>query len=167
MVGLTIDDTDLKIIAALQEDGRRTYGEVGELIGLSEPATRQRVHRLRESDVLRIVALTDPVRLGLRRMAQVLIRVDGDVTEAARRLAELDAVEYVIVVTGSADVIIEVVCEDEQRLFEIINEEVRPIPGIRDTETLLVLHIEKQVFNWGARAGRDSSARPDVEPDKD
>jgi Lrp/AsnC family transcriptional regulator, regulator for asnA, asnC and gidA len=154
-----IDDTDLKIIAALQEDGRRTYGEIGEIIGLSEPATRQRVHRLREADVLRIVALTDPVRLGLRRMAQVLIRVNGDVKEVARKLAKLDTVEYVIVTTGSVDIIIEIVCEDEQRLFEIINEQIRAIRGVRDTETLLVLHIEKQVFSWGARAGRDPSAR--------
>lgn len=158
-----IDETDLKIIAALQEDGRRTYGEIGELVGLSEPAARQRVHRLRDEDVLRIIALTDPVRLGLRTVAQSFIRVDGDVKKVARRLAKIDAVEYVVVVTGNVDLMIEIVCEDEKRLFEIVNDEIRVIPGIRDTETLLVLHIEKQVFNWGARAGRDSSSRGSAE----
>ena len=43
-----LDDTDAAIVALLQQDGRRPYGEIGQAVGLSEAATRQRVNRLRE-----------------------------------------------------------------------------------------------------------------------
>ena len=59
-----LDALDEAIVAVLQEDGRRSYGEIGDAVGLSEAATRQRVNRLRDSGVMRIVAVTDPVALG-------------------------------------------------------------------------------------------------------
>src|SRR6202789_550872 len=105
-----LDGVDEAIIALLQEDGRRSYGEIGEAVGLSEAATRQRVNRLRESGAMRIVAVTDPGALGRGVVATIGLRVSGDTRVTAAQLATIETVEYVVVTAGSFDLIVEVVC---------------------------------------------------------
>lgn len=160
-----IDDTDETIIAMLQEDGRRSYGAIARTVGLSEAATRQRVNRLRERGLLRIVAVTDPVALGLRVVALVGIKVTGDVRLVAKRLAEVHAIEYVVICAGAFDLIVEIVCEDEQALLDLINDELRADPGVRDTESFIYLHIEKQVYGWGKRNGQGNAPARKASPD--
>jgi Lrp/AsnC family transcriptional regulator for asnA, asnC and gidA len=147
-----VDQTDESIIAMLQEDGRRSYGAIAKAVGLSEAATRQRVNRLRDRGLLRIVAVTDPVALGLRLVALVGIKVDGDVRQVAKSLASVDAIEYVVICSGAFDLVVEIVCEDEQALLDLINDHIRANPGVRDTESFIYLHIEKQIFGWGRRS---------------
>jgi Lrp/AsnC family transcriptional regulator, regulator for asnA, asnC and gidA len=141
-----LDALDEAIVAVLQEDGRRSYGEIGEAVGLSEAATRQRVNRLRESGAMRIVAIADPVALGRGVVATIGLRVSGDTRRAASRLAAVDTVEYVVVTAGSFDLIVEVVCADEEELLAVINDEIRSIDGVRESETFMHLHTEKNVF---------------------
>jgi Lrp/AsnC family transcriptional regulator for asnA, asnC and gidA len=150
-----LDSVDEAIIAVLQEDGRRSYGEIGEAVGLSEAATRQRINRLRDSGVMRIVAITDPVALGRGVVATIGLRVSGDTRAAATRLAEIAAVEYVVVTAGSFDVIVEVVCGTEEELLSVINDDIRSIGGVRETETFMHLRTEKNVFAWGQRLTRE------------
>src|SRR6201996_9836575 len=88
-----LDALDEAIVAVLQQDGRRSYGEIGEAVGLSEAATRQRVNRLRESGLMRIVAVTDPVALGRGVVVTIGLRVSGDTRVAAARLAQIAGVE--------------------------------------------------------------------------
>lgn len=146
-----LDAVDAAIITVLQEDGRRPYGEIGEAVGLSEAATRQRINRLRESGVMRIVAITDPVALGRGVVATIGLRVSGDTRAAAVRLAEVAAVEYVVITAGSFDLLVEVVCGDETELLSVINDEIRSIDGVRETETFMHLRTEKNVFAWARR----------------
>jgi Lrp/AsnC family transcriptional regulator for asnA, asnC and gidA len=149
-----LDSLDEAIVAVLQQDGRRSYGEIGGIVGLSEAATRQRVNRLRESGAMRIVAVTDPVALGRGVVATVGLRVSGDTRVVAARLAAVDTVEYVVVTAGSFDLIIEVVCVDEAELLAVINDQIRSIDSVRETETFMHLHTEKNVFAWGQRLPR-------------
>jgi Lrp/AsnC family transcriptional regulator for asnA, asnC and gidA len=146
-----LDETDAAIIALLQEDGRRPYGEIGAAVGLSEAATRQRVNRLRESGVMRIVAVTDPVALGRGVVATIGLRVSGDTREAATRLAQIAEIEYVVVTAGSFDVIVELVCPTEEELLDVLNDDIRSIGEVRDMETFMHLRTEKNVFAWGQR----------------
>jgi Lrp/AsnC family transcriptional regulator, regulator for asnA, asnC and gidA len=146
-----LDARDEAIVAILQEDGRRSYGEIGEAVGLSEAATRQRVNRLRESGAMRIVAVTDPVALGRGVVATIGLRVSGDTRVTAAQLATIETVEYVVVTAGSFDLIVEVVCTDEAELLAVINDQIRSIDSVRETETFMHLHTEKNVFAWGQR----------------
>ncbi len=59
-----LDDVSKLIIEQLQDDGRKSYSEIGKAVGLSEAAVRQRVQKLTEKGVMQIVAVTDPVQLG-------------------------------------------------------------------------------------------------------
>ena len=146
-----LDDTSRSIIEQLQEDGRRSYAAIGKAVGLSEAAVRQRVQRLTDSGVLQIVAVTDPMQLGFARQAMIGIRCQGDATRVAEKLAKVASVDYVVLTAGSFDIIVEVVCADDTELLELLNTEIRAVPGVLSTETLVYLKLVKQQYNWGTR----------------
>lgn len=146
-----LDEVSKRIIEQLQEDGRRPYAAIGKAVGLSEAAVRQRVQRLLDAGVMQIVAVTDPLQVGFARQAMIGIRVEGDMTQVADRLAEMHEVEYVVVTAGSFDVIIEVVCEDDDHLLDLLTNSIRTLPGVRSTETFVYLKLRKQLYNWGTR----------------
>ena len=122
-----LDEVSKAIIEQLQQDGRRSYAAIGKEVGLSEAAVRQRVQRLIEAGVMQVVAVTDPIELGFARQAMVGIRVNGPIEEVADRLAELDEVDYVVVTAGTYDVLVEVVCESDEHLLELISGRMRAI----------------------------------------
>jgi Lrp/AsnC family transcriptional regulator for asnA, asnC and gidA len=146
-----LDEISKAIIEQLQVDGRRSYAEIGKAVGLSEAAVRQRVQRLTESGVMQVVAVTDPMQLGFYRQAMVGIRVSGDTTDVIERLARIPAVDYLVMTAGNFDILAEVVCEDDEHLIELLNKEIRGIPGVQSTETFVYLKLEKQFYNWGTR----------------
>jgi Lrp/AsnC family transcriptional regulator for asnA, asnC and gidA len=146
-----LDDVSKAIIEQLQEDGRRSYAEIGKAVGLSEAAVRQRVQKLTESGVMQIVAVTDPLQLGFYRQAMIGIRASGDTRVVAERLAQLDAVDYVVLTAGDFDIIIEVVCESDDELISLLNSEIRAIENVVSTETFVYLRLQKQHYNWGTR----------------
>ncbi|WP_237319764.1 Lrp/AsnC family transcriptional regulator [Streptomyces sp. JJ36] len=139
-----IDAVSLAIIEQLQEDGRRPYGAIGKAVGLSEAAVRQRVQKLLDQGVMQIVAVTDPLTVGFLRQAMVGIRVDGDVEPVADALSEIEEVGHVVVTAGSFDLLVEIVCEDDEHLLEMITKRVRSLPGVRSTESFVYLKLRKQ-----------------------
>ncbi|MFD5000063.1 Lrp/AsnC family transcriptional regulator [Streptomyces buecherae] len=147
----SIDAVSLAIIEQLQEDGRRPYAAIGKAVGLSEAAVRQRVQKLLDQNVMQIVAVTDPLTVGFRRQAMVGVNVEGDVDPVADALTAMDEVEYVVVTAGSFDLLIEIVCEDDDHLLEMINKRIRTLPGVRSTESFVYLKLRKQTYTWGTR----------------
>lgn len=146
-----LDSTSKAIIEQLQRDGRRSYAEIGKAVGLSEAAVRQRVQKLTDAGVMQIVAVTDPMRLGFSRQAMLGIRVSGDTRVVADRLAEMPETSYVVLSAGSFDILVEVVCEDDDGLIELLNEKIRGIDGVASTETFVYLQLTKQKYDWGTR----------------
>jgi Lrp/AsnC family transcriptional regulator, regulator for asnA, asnC and gidA len=144
------DDLSGQIIEQLQEDGRRSYAAIGKAVGLSEAAVRQRVQRLLDLGVMQIVAVTDPMSLGFRRQAMIGIRCNGDLQHVADLLAGMEAIDYVVITAGSFDLLVEVVCEDDDQLLDILGE-VRSLPTVTTTETLVYLKLRKQTYHWGTR----------------
>ena len=149
--GAVLDDVSKQIIEQLQQDGRRSYAAVGKAVGLSEAAVRQRVQRLLDGGVMQIVAVTDPLQVGFSSQAMVGIRTDGDARAVADRLAAVDDIDYVVMCAGSFDILVELVCEDEESILELLNGVIRQIPGVRDTETFMYLKLTKQTYTWGTR----------------
>ncbi len=146
-----LDDVSKAIIAELQEDGRRSYAAIGKAVGLSEAAVRQRVQRLVDGGVMQVVAVTDPLEMGFARQAMIGVKATGALEPIADALAELDEVDYVVITAGSFDVLAEVVCESDEHLLEIISPQIRGIPGVAGTETLVYLKLRKQTYAWGVR----------------
>jgi Lrp/AsnC family transcriptional regulator, regulator for asnA, asnC and gidA len=146
-----LDAVSKAIIEQLQEDGRRSYAEIGKAVGLSEAAVRQRVQKLTESGVMQVVAVTDPMQLGFYRQAMIGLKVTGDTTAVAEELGNIPSVDYVVLTAGSFDVLAEVVCENDDDLIELLNKRIRAIDGVLSTETFVYLRLHKQFYNWGTR----------------
>ncbi|WP_043670765.1 Lrp/AsnC family transcriptional regulator [Clavibacter michiganensis] len=142
--GLPVDAISRSIVDQLREDGRRSYAEIGKAVGLSEAAVRQRVQKLTDAGVIRIVALTDPQQLGLTRQAMIGVTVSGDVRVVADALAAIPAVDYVVMTAGTFDLLAEVVCEDDDELVELLNARIRALEGVVSTETFVYLKVHTQ-----------------------
>jgi Lrp/AsnC family transcriptional regulator for asnA, asnC and gidA len=146
-----LDDVSKAIIDALQKDGRRSYSGIAESVGLSEAAVRQRVNRLLEAGIMQIVAVTDPRELGFGREAMIGICCSGNSAATAEKLAAIDAINYVVLTAGRFDLVVEVVCEDDAHLLDILNTRIRTLPDVYQAETLVYLKTVKQQYNWGTR----------------
>src|SRR5579875_35522 len=146
-----LDDVSRRLIEALQQDGRRSYAALAKDVGLSEAAVRQRVRRLLEDGVMQIVAVTDPLTVGFARQALVGIKATGDLRAVAERLSRLPELEYVVLCAGSFDLLVELVCEDDEHLLRLLDESIRTIDGVRETETFVYLRLVKQTYAWGTR----------------
>ncbi len=147
---VALDDIDKRIIEQLQQDGRRPYTQIAPAVGLSEAAVRQRVQRLLDSGVMQIVGVTDPRMVGFGRQAMIGLTVEGDTRKVADAVASLEEVVYVVLTAGSLDVLVEVVVRDDEHLLELLNNKIRAIEGVRDTQTFMYLRIHKETYAWGA-----------------
>lgn len=145
-----LDDISKRIIELLQEDGRISYAAIAKAVGLSEAAARARVQKLLDSEVMQVVAVTDPTQVGFTRQAMIGVRTEGDPLQVGDRLAQVPEVDYVVTTAGSFDLLVEVVCEDDPHLLDVIRQ-VREIEGVVSTETFVYLKLNKQHYNWGTR----------------
>ena len=146
-----LDELSKQIIEHLQVDGRQSYATIAKAVGLSEAAVRQRAQRMLDAGVMQIVAVTDPRQVGFARQAMIGLTVDGPLAPVADALVEMQAVDYVVTTAGSFDILAEVVCEDDHELLDLLNEQIRVIPGVRTTETFVYLRLDKQHYDWGTR----------------
>jgi Lrp/AsnC family transcriptional regulator for asnA, asnC and gidA len=144
-----LDPIDLGIVQALQADGRRPFTRIARDLGVSEAAVRQRVTRLEAGGTLQIVAVTDPGALGFRIMAMLGISVrPGAAEQVAAALERLPEVAYLVLVAGSFDLLVEVVCEDNEHLLRWLGDDLGAIDGIRSTETFVYLRLVKESYTW-------------------
>lgn len=143
-----IDKVDRGIIRLLQTDGRMAYSALGRLIGLSDAATRQRVRRLTADGVIDIVAVTDPVKIGLGYQALLGITATDDTRELASEIGAMNDAVYIVLTAGRYDLIVELVCTDGDTFVSHVNT-IRAMDGVMSVETLPYLGITKQTYDWG------------------
>lgn len=146
-----LDETNKLIIEQLQRDGRMSYAALAKVVGLSEAAVRQRVQRLLDSNVMQIVAVTDPLTLGFARQVMIGIKVTGDARSVAEALAAVPEIDYVVMCAGGYDLLAELVCTDDDHLLTLLDDTVRMIPGVTTTETFVYLKLAKQTYSRGTR----------------
>jgi Lrp/AsnC family transcriptional regulator for asnA, asnC and gidA len=143
-----IDDTDRAIVEVLQRDGRTPFTTIAAEIGLSEGAIRKRVQRLTESGYMQVVAVTDPLGLGDRRVALIGVRIDGRTDDVAARIGELAAVEYLVATAGRYDLMFEVIVDSERHLLDLLSD-LRERNDVVEVEAFPCLKLYKQTFAWG------------------
>jgi Lrp/AsnC family transcriptional regulator for asnA, asnC and gidA len=148
---LALDEINKRIIEHLQRDGRMSYATLAKTIGLSEAAVRQRVQRLLDGGLMQIVAVTDPLTLGFARQAMVGVKVTGDLRAVADDIATIPEVDYVVICAGGYDLLVELVCTDDEHLLDLLNDNIRTVKGVAATETFMYLKLAKQTYAWGTR----------------
>lgn len=144
----SIDELDQRIIEALQLDGRRPFTKLAAELGISEASVRQRVANLINTQVMQIVAITNPLKMGFSLAGMIGIRVTGErMLEVAKEIAAFDEVIYLIICAGSFDLLAEVVCRDNDHLLSFLTDKLYKVPGVQQTETFMYLRVTKQ-NNW-------------------
>ena len=142
-----LDEADMKIIDALRKDGRVAFAQIAEQLNVSPGMIRQRYNRLVEQGYLRVVAITNPLRMGFTTMAMIGIRVDGSkLLTVAEKVSKLDEVIYMIISSGRFDIFAEVVCRNHEDLLRFITEKLSVIDGVRESESFMHLKIMKEVY---------------------
>ena len=143
-----MDDVDRAILQELQVDGRIPYSDLGPKVGLSPSAARQRLQRLIDTKVVQVVGVTDPMARGGQSMAMLGLRVDGDSRAVAEELSRHDEVVYAVLVSGTFDLFVEVVCRRPYALLNFVNDVVRPIEGVAAVESFPYFGIHTHRFLW-------------------
>jgi Lrp/AsnC family transcriptional regulator for asnA, asnC and gidA len=143
-----LDAIDEKILKALRADGREAFSQIAEQLNVSPGMIRQRYNRLVDLGYLKVVAVTNPLRMGMRTMAVIGVRTDGDkMLEIADQIAKFSEVVYLVVVSGRYDLMLEVICRDHAELLQFLTEKLYRIQGVRETESFMHLKIVKEVYS--------------------
>lgn len=139
-----LDDTDWRIVQELHRDGRMTYTEIAQRIGVSEPTVRKRVNQLVNSQVIQIAALVNPQGVGLPIDCKIGIRAQKKkLLEVGSQLCAMEEVHYVGYVTGGFDIIIGVYQPTMEGLFHFLRERLDNLDGVDDYEAWTVLRTQK------------------------
>jgi Lrp/AsnC family transcriptional regulator for asnA, asnC and gidA len=144
-----IDELDRSIIAILQKNGRTPYVDMARTLSVAEATIRRRVENLIADNVIHIAAWTDPYKVGIEVV--VLISLDVDLPyleDVARNLAKMSCVRLVAYQTGDHDILVEALFASEENLLHFLRDELARIPGIRHSDTSIVLGMLKRTYEW-------------------
>ena len=136
-----LDDIDQRIVARLRDDARASFAEIGSAVGLSAPAVKRRVDRLRARGVITgFAALVDPSALGWATEAYVEVYCQGKTTPAmiAAAVSRHPEVVDACTVSGEADALVHVMAAD-MRHFEEVLERIGAEKFVVRTKSVLVL----------------------------
>ena len=145
-----LDPVNRRIIEILQREGRSPYTSIARELGISEAAVRARVQRLTDAGVLDVVAVTNPLKLGFDVMALVGVQANSDLGHVADVVSEWAETSYVVITSGSYDLLVEIVCEHNRHLLDVV-QRLREIDGVKSTETFMYLDMVKMTYAWGTR----------------
>jgi len=138
---MTIDDLDRQIVAALVADARATYAQVGAQVGLSAPAVKRRVDRLRASGAITgFAAQVDPAALGWTTEAYVELFCRGRTSpaEIAAAVGKHPGGIDASTITGEADALVHIRAADV-RHFEQVVEQIGAEPFVDRTRSVIVM----------------------------
>jgi len=139
-----VDELDRRLMQELQRDGRRSYVELAEMLGVVEGTVRKRIKDLLARNVMKVVAVLNPRELGYNFMSLMGLQVRmADLRKVAEELARKPNVCYLAFVTGRYDLMAIIMTRSPEELSNFIEKEISAIPGILRTETFVNLDIIK------------------------
>lgn len=150
---------DWKILAALERDGRQSYAELGEQVGLSKSPCWSRVRNLEEKGVIEgYAARLNPSALGLavQSFVEVRIRFDAHADFEAAVMAH-PAVAECHTTAGDSDYILKVYARSVEHLDEILRYDLSKLPGVHRLATVVCLKTIKrqdQLAEWAQQTGQ-------------
>ena len=139
-----IDNTDRRILAALQRAGRMTNAELSDKVHLSPSACHRRVQRLQADGVIRdYVALLDARKLDRPTTVFVEITLSGQADEVLeafeRKVAQIPDVLECHLMAGTADYLLKVVARDTDDFAHIHRRFLARLPGVAQMHSSFAL----------------------------
>ena len=145
-----IDETDRRIVELLQNDGSLSNVALGHLLNISEATVRRRRSRLEEEDVIRIVAVADPFKLGFAIMAIIGVQTQRTkLADVEQALKQMPQVRFLGVTLGAYDLMLEAWFRTNNELLTFVTETLAHIDGITRTESFQIMRLSKYTYDWG------------------
>ena len=145
-----MDELDTRIIEILQNDGRASNAGIARTVGVSEGTVRRRLKRLIQGEYIRVVAMTDPAKMGYVSEGLIGLQADLDkIDSVADELAKLEEVSWVTITTGAYDIFAWATLQSAEALGIFLRTRVATIPGVRRTETFVNLAVKKRGYGVG------------------
>ncbi|WP_320045320.1 Lrp/AsnC family transcriptional regulator [uncultured Desulfobacter sp.] len=146
-----LDRIDREIIKLLQKDGRISNTDMAKAIDVSEATVRTRLSRLINDEIIQIVAVSNPLKLGFNVVGHLRVHVEiGRIDQVAAQLKEIHALWFIVSTSGaSTGIDAEFNVESMADLNELVLNQVGKISGVTSVETTLTLDFVKRRYNWG------------------
>jgi len=157
-----IEGVNRDIVELLQEDGRATFSSIAKKLGVSEATVRSRVTRMRESNLIHFITVTNPIALGYTAWAMLGIKVSNQASavDVARYFRDLTEVVYAMRVASRFDLLAEIVCETPDDLRAFLDTHCYGQPSIASVEPMIGLGLYKSLFKWDEDVGTDTEDKP-------
>ena len=147
---IKLDTIDSKIICLLQKDGRMPNTEIAKQVGTTEATVRNRLQRLTQSKVIKIVAIGDPHLLGFEIVGNIKIDLQLDKVESVvEQLKKFDEIWYIALLSGDSDLDVEFRVKSFQHLKDLLYGRINKIDGVVRTHTSFLLELIKDSYEWG------------------
>lgn len=152
---VSLDDTDLAIIALLQRDGRMSARAIArQLGGLTDRAVRYRIERLVKSRVIFVGAVVSATAIGYPVAADIVVDVmPARLAEMARDIARHDLISYVAASLRDGQISLQAYARDEQELMEVVQSLGRDYEGVTRVHTTILPQLVKDITDWPAPRG--------------
>ncbi len=151
-----IDSVDQALIAAVSKDARISLTDLAEAINVSRSTAHTRLQRLRDDNIITgFTATVDPQALGLGVAALVFIDIEQHDWRTLRtELAAIPGVEYLAMCAGRFDLMLIARAESIPAMRDVLLEKIQRIPGVRSTESVIILDEVRLVLDRCGGRGR-------------
>jgi|GEM_PF-177382 len=138
-----LSDVDKAVAMELSMDGRASFAALAERLDMPESTVRLRIQTMVANRQLRIMAIVNPLKLLNFTMAWVAIKVSPGtrMQDVAEALSVMPRVSYVAICAGRFDIFAEVICNSQRELMDLLDDDIRPLDGIADTEAFIYANL--------------------------
>jgi Lrp/AsnC family transcriptional regulator, regulator for asnA, asnC and gidA len=145
-----LDDLDIKIITILQSDGRISNTDIAKTIDVSEATVRGRIKRLIDDEIIQIVAVSNPLKLGFEITGDLYICVDMKKIESViSSLSKFRELWYIVTTTGRSNLNAEFVVKNLEELHDLVYNRISRIDGVEQVETSIIIKYLKRKYDFG------------------
>ena len=144
------DRIDQSMIRLLQRVGRMPIVALAKELGISETTARTRLKRLIQDEVINVVAVSNPIRLGFEIIGNLKLSINLKKKDAIlAELKKLDQLNYIALTTGGTDLDVEFIARSLDEFKSLVFEKVSRIDGVRSLQTSLIVEIVKDTWDFG------------------
>jgi Lrp/AsnC family transcriptional regulator for asnA, asnC and gidA len=145
-----LDAVDRRMIRLLQKDGRMPIVQLAKALKIAETTARTRLKRLIREDIINVVAVSNPIKLGFEIIGSLKLNIDLKKKDAIlERLMEIDQLNYIALTTGGADLDVEFIARSLDEFKFLVFDQVCKIDGVNSSDASLIVEIVKNTWDYG------------------
>jgi Lrp/AsnC family transcriptional regulator for asnA, asnC and gidA len=138
------------MVSLLQKDGRMPIVAIAKELGISETTARSRLKGLLADDIIKVVAVGNPIRLGFEIIGNIKLSIDLKKKDTIlKALKRIEVLNYVALTTGGNDIDIEFIAGSLEEFKTLVFERISQIDGVNSVETSLIVEIIKDTWDYG------------------